>query len=143
VDVDENLFPVPSRFAHFEELEALSAVLGERGRMLQVVPEFYSTDITLARVDQLAALSLRHGIPTTFSPLFDSAATPTNVVRVLDRVSEQFAPLGHVGHGEAHIHLSVFRRLGVSEYAIDAGRRRSRGGDPGVRLQPPAFLAPR
>jgi len=91
VDVDEHLFPVPSRFAHFEEIDALSQVLGEYGRMLQVVPEFYNTDITIARVDQLAALSLAHGIPTTFSPLFDSAAVPDNVPRVLERVSEQFA----------------------------------------------------
>ncbi len=90
VDMDENLFPVPSRFAHFEEIDALAAVLGEYGRMLQVVPEFYNTDITLARVDQLAELSLRHGIPTTFSPLFDSAVMPENVSRVLDRVGEQF-----------------------------------------------------
>lgn len=89
VDVDENLFPVPSRFAHLEELDALTSVLGEFGRMLQVVPEFYNTDITLARVDQLAELSLAHGIPTTFSPLFDSSAQPTNVSRVLDRVGEQ------------------------------------------------------
>ena len=91
VDVDENLMPVPSRYAHFEELEALAAVLGEFGRVLQVVPEFYATDITLARVDQLAELSLRYGIPTTFSPLFDSAATPDNVTRVMARVHEQMA----------------------------------------------------
>jgi N-acyl-D-amino-acid deacylase len=39
--------------------------------------------------DQLAGLSLRHGIPTTFSPLFDSVAMPHNVTRVLDRVAEQ------------------------------------------------------
>lgn len=91
VDVDENLAPVPCRYAHFEELDALAAVLGEYGRMLQVVPEFYNTDITLARVDQLAELSLAHGIPTTFSPLFDSAVMPANVTRVLDRVAEQFA----------------------------------------------------
>src|SRR5580704_2589093 len=56
VDVDENGRPVPSRFAAFDELDALSAVLGEQGRMLQIVPEFYATDITLARVDQLAEL---------------------------------------------------------------------------------------
>jgi len=66
-------------------------VLGEYGRMLQVVPEFYNTDITLARVDQLAELSLQYGVPTTFSPLFDSAIFPDNVSRVLDRVGEQFA----------------------------------------------------
>lgn len=89
VDIDENLSPVPSRYAHWEELDALSAILGEQGRMLQVVPEFYSTDITVARVDQLAELSLKHGIPTTFSPLFDSVAMPANVSRVLDRVAEQ------------------------------------------------------
>ena len=91
VDVDERARPVPSRFAAFEELDALSAVLGEFGRMLQIVPEFYATDITIARVDQLAELSIRHGIPTTFSPLFDSAFTPDNVTRVLGRVAEQFA----------------------------------------------------
>lgn len=91
VDVDDTLHPVPCRYAHFEELDALCAVLGEYGRMLQVVPEFFSTDITVARVDQLAGLSLEHGIPTTFSPLFDSKAAPKNVPRVLERVAEQFA----------------------------------------------------
>jgi len=91
VDMDENLAPVPCRHAHHAELDALSAVLGEYGRMLQVVPEFYNTDVTIARVDQLALLSLAHGIPTTFSPLFDSAAVPDNVPRVLDRVAEHFA----------------------------------------------------
>ena len=90
VDVDQNLYPVPSRFAHFEELDALAAVLGEFGRMLQVVPEFYQTDITISRVDQLADLSIKHQIPTTFSPLFDSFAAPDNVRRVLERVDEQF-----------------------------------------------------
>ena len=91
VDVDENLLPVPSRYAFVEELDALAAVLGEFGRMLQVVPEFYNTDITIARVDQLAELSIKHQIPTTFSPLFDSSAMPDNVTRVLARVDEQFA----------------------------------------------------
>ncbi|HSJ98692.1 MAG TPA: amidohydrolase family protein, partial [Myxococcota bacterium] len=91
VDMDENLAPVPSRYAHHEELDALAAVLGETGRMLQVVPEFYNTDVTVARVDQLAELSLAHGIPTTFSPLFDSSAIPDNVPRVLERVAEHFA----------------------------------------------------
>ncbi len=91
VDVDEHLHPVPSRYATNEELDALSAVLGEYGRLLQVVPEFYATDITLARVDQLAELSLKYDITTTFSPLFDSRATPDNVPRVMARVEEQFA----------------------------------------------------
>ncbi len=91
VDVDENGRPVPSRFAQFEELDALSAVLGEYGRMLQIVPEFYAIDITIARIDQLAELSLKHNIPTTFSPVFDSTATPDNVARTVARVEEQFS----------------------------------------------------
>jgi N-acyl-D-amino-acid deacylase len=91
VDVDERLHPVPSRYAYQPELEALAKVLGEYGRMLQVVPEFYATDLTIARIDQLAELSLKYNIPTTFSPLFDSAATPDNVPRTMARVEEQFA----------------------------------------------------
>jgi len=91
VDVDEHGHPVPSRYAAWAELDALSAVLGERGRMLQIVPEFYATDITLARIDQLAELSLKHDIPTTFSPLFDSRFTPDNAERALQRVEAQFA----------------------------------------------------
>jgi len=91
VDMDEHGRPVPSRYAQFEELDALSAVLGEFGRMLQIVPEFYDTDLTIARIDQLAELSLKHGIPTTFSPVFDSTLTPNNVPRTLARVEEQFA----------------------------------------------------
>lgn len=91
VDVDENARPVPSRFAQYGELDALCAVLGEYGRMLQIVPEFYDTDITIARIDQLSELSLKHNIPTTFSPVFDSRQTPNNVPRTLARVEEQFA----------------------------------------------------
>jgi N-acyl-D-aspartate/D-glutamate deacylase len=91
VDVDENGRPVPSRFAAFNELDGLCAVLGERGRMLQIVPEFYDVDLTIARIDQLAELSLKHGIPTTFSPVFDSALTPNAAPRALARVEEQFA----------------------------------------------------
>lgn len=92
VDVDDKARPVPSRFAEFAELDALCAVLGEEGgRMLQVVPEFYDVDITIARVDQLSDLSLRHGIPTTFSPVFDSTATPEAAPRILARVAEQVA----------------------------------------------------
>ena len=91
VDVDENARPVPSRFAQFAELDALCAVLGEFGRMLQIVPEFYDADITIARIDQLAELSLKHGIPTTYSPVFDNRQTPASVDRILNRSAEQFA----------------------------------------------------
>ncbi len=91
VDLDEHGRPVPSRFADFAELDALTAVLGEFGRMLQCVPEFYDVDITIARIDQLSELSLKHGVPTTFSPVFDNTSTPQNAPRILARVEEQFA----------------------------------------------------
>jgi N-acyl-D-aspartate/D-glutamate deacylase len=91
VDMDEDGWPVPSRFAEFGELDALCAVLGEYGRMLQCVPEFYAADLTLARIDQLAELSLKHDIPTTFSPLFDLTLAPDNAPRAIARVEEQFA----------------------------------------------------
>jgi N-acyl-D-aspartate/D-glutamate deacylase len=91
IDGDAKGRPVPSRFAQFEELDALSAVLGEFGRMLQVVPEFYDADLTVARIDQLAELSLKHNIPTTFSPVFDNPLTPQSVGKQMARVEEQTA----------------------------------------------------
>jgi N-acyl-D-aspartate/D-glutamate deacylase len=90
IDIDENLRPVPSRFAHKSELAALCAVLGERGRILQAVHEFFDTELTLSRVDQLAELSLAHGIPATFSPLFQNRLQPEMGERVLARVEEQW-----------------------------------------------------
>lgn len=91
VDMDETLQPVPSRYADPRELDALCSVLGEYGRILQIVPEFYDGDLTVARVDQLAELSLAHGIPTTFSPLFVNRDNAAAVERVMARVDEQFA----------------------------------------------------
>lgn len=91
IDIDENLAPVPSRFATSDELHALCAILGDSGHILQVVHEFYSVDLTISRVDQLAALSLAHGIPTTFSPLFQSSAAPEDARRVMAQVEAAWA----------------------------------------------------
>ncbi|MFK7916358.1 MAG: amidohydrolase family protein [Pseudomonadales bacterium] len=91
VDMDETLQPVPSRYADTTELDALSAVLGEFGRMLQIVHEFYDADVTIARVDELANLSLKHGIPTTLSPLFVNADDAGAVDKVMARIREQIA----------------------------------------------------
>jgi N-acyl-D-amino-acid deacylase len=91
VDVEDDLRPVPCRWSRHAELDAMSAVLGERNRMLQIVPEFFDPDITIARVESLGDLSRRHGIPTTFSPLFHNAAMPSAVERVLDAVDREFA----------------------------------------------------
>lgn len=86
VDIDESYRPVPSRWASPDELDALAAVLGERGRVLQIVHEFFDADLTVARIEQLAELSLRHGITTTLSPLFHSDANPSAVDKVMAAV---------------------------------------------------------
>jgi N-acyl-D-aspartate/D-glutamate deacylase len=90
VDIDESLRPVPSRWGHADELDALCAVLARHGKILQIVHEFFDTELTIARIDQLAALSLKHGITTTLSPLFHNEAFPDMVPRVLGRVEEQW-----------------------------------------------------
>jgi N-acyl-D-aspartate/D-glutamate deacylase len=86
VDIDESYRPVPSRWAAPEELDALSAVLGERDAILQIVHEFFDTDLTIARIEQLAELSLRHGITTTLSPLFHSDVNHRGVMRVMEAI---------------------------------------------------------
>ena len=91
VDMDERLQPVPSRWASTDELDALCAVLGETKKLLQVVHEFYDIDLTLARVDQLAELSLKHDITTTLSPLFLNADNADGVAAIMARVDEQMA----------------------------------------------------
>ncbi len=91
VDMDEKLQPVPSRYASASEVDALSSVLAEYDRILQIVNEFYDADLTVARIDQLAEISLKHNITTTFSPLFVNNGEEAAVSKVMARVDEQFA----------------------------------------------------
>jgi N-acyl-D-amino-acid deacylase len=91
VDVEEDLRPVPSRWARHAEVEALSTVLGERGRMLQIVHEFFDPGLTVTRVEMLGDLSRRYGIPTTLSPLFHSAAMPDSTDQVMTAVEREWA----------------------------------------------------
>ncbi len=90
VDMDETLQPVPSRYADQNELNALCHVLSNHNRILQLVHEFFDIDLTIARIDQLAEISLQHKITTTLSPLF-VASDEDNVSRVISRVEEQTA----------------------------------------------------
>jgi N-acyl-D-aspartate/D-glutamate deacylase len=91
VDMDERLQPVPSRYSDTHELESLCEVLAQRNKILQVVHEFYDVDITLARVDQLAEISLKCGITTTFSPLFVSQDDASGARQIMQRVADQTA----------------------------------------------------
>ena len=91
VDIDHENRPVPARLAEPKELDALCAVLGEFAAILQIVPEFWDADLLCTRIDILADWSRRHGISTTFSPLFDSNASPELVGIALDRIKLQSA----------------------------------------------------
>ena len=91
VDMDERLQPVPSRYSDTIELAALCDVLAQHNKILQVVHEFYDTDLTLARVDQLAEISLKHGITTTLSPLFVSEDNAEGAKLIMQRIVEQTA----------------------------------------------------
>lgn len=90
VDMDETLQPVPSRYADQRELNGLCEVLSRHNRILQIVHEFYDADLTVARIDQLADISLRHKITTTLSPLFVNDAELDGVDKVMDRIHYQF-----------------------------------------------------
>ena len=91
VDMDERLQPVPSRYSDTHELAALCDVLAGHNKILQVVHEFYDTDLTLARVDQLAEISLKHGITTTLSPLFVNEDNAEGAKQIMQRVVDQTA----------------------------------------------------
>jgi N-acyl-D-aspartate/D-glutamate deacylase len=91
VDMEDDMRPVPCRWADHRELDALCAVLGERGRMLQVVHEFYDAELTVSRVEVLGDLSRRYGIPTTLSPLFHTASAPTATDQVMEAVEKEWA----------------------------------------------------
>lgn len=91
IDIDHENRPVPARLASADELDALCAVLGEHGRALQAVPEFWNRDLVLTRIDMLADLSRKHGIMTTFSPVFHSSAQPELTAEIIDRVKLQSA----------------------------------------------------
>ncbi|MFC6981130.1 N-acyl-D-amino-acid deacylase family protein [Microbulbifer taiwanensis] len=91
VDIDHEYRAVPCRQAAPEELDALCSVLGEYGAVMQIVPEFWDADLLAARIDILAELSRKHDIMITFSPLFDSTATPELVDRAMERVQLQVA----------------------------------------------------
>ena len=91
IDVEDDLLPVPCRWSQHSELEALCTVLGEKGRMLQVVHEFFDPGLTVSRVEMMADLSIRYGIPTTLSPLFHSSAAPQAPGIVLEGVEKAWA----------------------------------------------------
>src|SRR5262249_15365864 len=73
------------------ELEALCRVLGEKGRILQIVHEFFDPGLTISRIEMLGRLSRTYGITTTLSPLFQNRAMPDATSRVMEAVEREWA----------------------------------------------------
>ncbi len=113
---------MPSRLAEAAEVDALAECLGDAGAVLQIVPEYWDSELVRQRVDELAALSLRHDIATTFAPLIDQ--TPGLVDEVL-------AHLDGVRASGARVHAQVQPRGSTSTSASASGTSRSTGAPAG------------
>ncbi len=78
VDVDENMDPVPSRFAELDEKIALAQAMARSGRgVWQVVPYFLDMKQQLANIRELGEISLASGRPTSFQPVLSTPMDPT------------------------------------------------------------------
>ena len=92
VDIDENLRPVPSRFADMREKTALCKAMAKSGRgALQTVPYFIDPEQQLKNIEELGDLSLASGIFCTIAPIVYSPAAPDNWKRNLAKLDEQRA----------------------------------------------------
>src|SRR5579872_3381229 len=89
VDIDEDLRPVPSRFADMREKVALCKAIAKSGRgALETVPYFIDPEQQFKNIEELAELSLASGIFCTVAPIVYSPAAPDNWKRNLDKLDE-------------------------------------------------------
>ena len=136
VDVEDDLQPVPCRWAEHAELEALCGVLAERGRMLQIVHEFFDPGLTdqpdrdarravdpLRHPDDVLAAVPQRGHAGEHRP--GDGRRRAGVGRRRPRVAAGADPTDRhlLDDGPAQHHVP--RHPGVVERAVD-GRRRQR-----------------
>lgn len=77
VDMDENMHPVPSRFAEYEEKEALAKAMAKSGRGIwQVVPYFIDPAEQLKNIQELGDISIAAGVPCSLQPVLSSPTSP-------------------------------------------------------------------
>jgi len=77
VDIDENMQPVPSRFADLREKIALAKAMAKSGRgVWQVVPYFPDLAQELDNIRELGDISLAAGIPCSLQPVLSSTTSP-------------------------------------------------------------------
>jgi N-acyl-D-amino-acid deacylase len=75
VDMDENMKPVPSRFATREEIIALGKAMAAAGRgIIQTVPVFFNPPQQLENIKEMAEISRQTGLMCTIAPIVHSAA---------------------------------------------------------------------
>jgi N-acyl-D-aspartate/D-glutamate deacylase len=77
VDIDENMKPVPSRFADLREKIALCQAMMKSGRgVFQVVPYFPDPAQQLANIRELGEISRASGALCSLQPILSSPASP-------------------------------------------------------------------
>ena len=90
VDIDENMNPVPSRFADLEEKIALAKAMAKSGRgVWQVVPYFPDLNEELANIRELGEISLAAGVPCSLQPVLSSPTSPKAVEIIQALEAEQ------------------------------------------------------
>jgi len=73
VDIDENMKPVPSRFADMREKIALCQAMAKSGRgVLQTVPYFIDPEEQLKNIAELGELSRASGVLCSLAPIVSS-----------------------------------------------------------------------
>jgi N-acyl-D-amino-acid deacylase len=87
VDIDENMKPVPSRFADLDEKIALAKAMAKSGRgVWQVVPYFPDIKVELENIRELGDISIAAGIPCSLQPVLSSPLSPlaTEIMAALE-----------------------------------------------------------
>jgi len=75
VDIDENMKPVPSRFATRDEIVALGRAMARVGRgLIQTVPVFYNASSQLENIHEMGEISRQTGLMCTVAPIVHSTA---------------------------------------------------------------------
>ena len=75
VDIDENMKPVPSRWADRAEIVALGRAMAAEGRgLIQTVPVFYNPPEQLANIREMAEISRATGLACSIAPIVHSRA---------------------------------------------------------------------
>jgi N-acyl-D-aspartate/D-glutamate deacylase len=76
VDIDEEMKPVPSRWANRDEIIALGRAMREVGRgLIQTVPVFYNPPEQLQNIADMGDISRATGLMCTVAPIVHNATT--------------------------------------------------------------------